>query len=586
MKKSLLLFLMMVLSIIVLSGCNGLVPSEGEIEGESEVIPNPCPTVSITSEQIVEGKPYIKGGSPQTITITFNEPTEPVSAFIGDAIDKNPTGVPDDATEVVLYTEDNLTYTGTYTFTGDCAEDYIYVLTCATCLPCKYPYKVDATPPYATVEICIDDCACEGCTLNFTSTVTDGGCAADVVNCGDDCSGLDSWAIDIYDKYPFNSCCDASCEEPIDSYSGSSCSIEFTTSCLTEKNTYYVVVNLTDKVGNNTKWGTQINYDADLCEAISISYLDSNECLDDPSQNKSGFVICEKLAARALTMVVDPAGGGTATDQTGTAPYVMGESVNILAVSATGYEFVNWTAPAGSFADANDPSTTFTMPAADVTVTANFEVSGYTLTMAVDPIGGGTATDQTGSSPYAENTLINILADPASEYKFLYWTTPGGVYDANFGDANGPSTTFTMPGVNTTVTARFLEFVQNNKTFSEDCNEWTGNQSASGVGITIDIWDITSIANGNTIDFQFNAYSVPDRWFIYYNGVLAHATGWRGDSSYDGNPLYPGGVISPGSGAVTAVVTKLNGVNTLEIRTEGAQAGTASYYNLRENCPQ
>jgi len=220
-----------------------------------------------------------------------------------------------------------------------------------------------------------------------------------------------------------------------------------------------------------------------------------------------------------------------------------------------------------------------TANATSVTVTAN-----CILTMAVDPTGGGTATDQTGSSSYAENTTVSISAVPATGYLFLYWTTPSGVYNANFGDIDDPSTTFTMPGVNTTVTARFLEFVQNDKTFSESCDTWTADQSASGVGITIDIWNITSVGDGQLIDFKFDAIGVPDRWFVYYNNVLVYETGWRGDSSYDGNPLYPGGVTSPAYGEQLAVVTKLNGVNTLEIRTEGAQAGTASHYNLQKEC--
>lgn len=386
MKKLSILFLMLVLSMIVFTGCNGLLPSEGEGESESELITSPCPTINITGEQTIDGKTYIKGDTPQTITITFNEPTEPVSAFIADALGKNPNSVPDDAEEVILYTEDKITYTGTYTFSGNCTEGYIYVVTCDSCMPCKYPYKVDDTPPYASIEICIDDCTCEGCTLNFTSTVTDGGCTADTVNCGDDCSGLASWSIDLYEEYPFDDCCVTPCEEPIFTSSGESCPIECNTDCLTLNNqeTYYLIVNLTDQVGNHTRWGTMIAYDTEQCEAISIYHLSPNECLDDPMINNSGFVVCEELMARYLSLSVDPSGGGTATDQTGTSPYILNEQVDILAVPNAGYEFVNWTTPSGTydanFADANDPSTTFTIPAEYSTeVTAHFKLNGGTL---------------------------------------------------------------------------------------------------------------------------------------------------------------------------------------------------------------
>jgi hypothetical protein len=91
----------------------------------------------------------------------------------------------------------------------------------------------------------------------------------------------------------------------------------------------------------------------------------------------AGVVGCEGEPAPEydLTMAVNPAGAGTATDQTGTSPYEEGEIVDIEAVAAECYRFVDWTAPAGTFGGANNATTTFTMPARDVTVTANFELT-------------------------------------------------------------------------------------------------------------------------------------------------------------------------------------------------------------------
>jgi hypothetical protein len=79
-----------------------------------------------------------------------------------------------------------------------------------------------------------------------------------------------------------------------------------------------------------------------------------------------------------LTTAVTPgAACGNATDLTNASPYVAGTKVSIKAVANPGYWFINWTAPAGTFANANAPQTTFTMPAQDVTVTANFEASEF-----------------------------------------------------------------------------------------------------------------------------------------------------------------------------------------------------------------
>jgi hypothetical protein len=80
-----------------------------------------------------------------------------------------------------------------------------------------------------------------------------------------------------------------------------------------------------------------------------------------------------------LTMAANPVGGGNATDLTNASPYAAGTVVNIKAVANfTGgfYSFLNWTAPAGTFGNATAATTNFTMPAQNVTVTANFVIIG------------------------------------------------------------------------------------------------------------------------------------------------------------------------------------------------------------------
>ncbi len=87
-----------------------------------------------------------------------------------------------------------------------------------------------------------------------------------------------------------------------------------------------------------------------------------------------------------LTMAANPAAGGTATDVTGQSPYEEGTAVSINATANSGYLFTNWTAATGTFASAGNPSTTFTMPGADVTVTANFEAIAGSVDLTGDAI--------------------------------------------------------------------------------------------------------------------------------------------------------------------------------------------------------
>lgn len=116
------------------------------------------------------------------------------------------------------------------------------------------------------------------------------------------------------------------------------------------------------------------------------------------------------------------------------------------------------------------------------------------------------------------------------------------------------------------------------------CVFWTASQSGDGAGQKIDNWDISDVVTGSKINFYFDAMSIPDRWYIVYNGVVVCWTGWRGDASYVGDPLYPEGVISPGDGQVLAVITKLAGVDTLTVSTDSRDPDTAWDYRLETAC--
>ena len=95
-----------------------------------------------------------------------------------------------------------------------------------------------------------------------------------------------------------------------------------------------------------------------------------------------------------LTMAASPLNGGTATDNTSGSPYLAGTFITITAVPAAGYYFVNWTVSAGTITNANLTTTTFNMPAAVATITANFALGQTptpttTPTTPAPPPGGG-----------------------------------------------------------------------------------------------------------------------------------------------------------------------------------------------------
>jgi hypothetical protein len=250
MKKLLLVLLVVALAAFLLVGCNPVTPPvEGEGEGETQVVP-----VVISDAVVIDGKTYVSAGD-HTITVTFPAPvtgvvTANITACGGDySKGKATADVP-----VVLFPDaTKKIWSGSGTFTAslsDCCASYVEVnsgeCTDVTCI--AFPVIIDGEPPYALIDINVASCTCVGCAISFASTSLTPDCAEEELCCGDDCSGLASWSINIYEGSPFDECCDPSvCEEPIASDSGV-CPIDFTTECLAAGD-YYAVVKLVDNVG-------------------------------------------------------------------------------------------------------------------------------------------------------------------------------------------------------------------------------------------------------------------------------------------------------------------------------------------------
>jgi len=143
-----------------------------------------------------------------------------------------------------------------------------------------------------------------------------------------------------------------------------------------------------------------------------------------------------------LTMAVDPVGGGTTNPSVGVHTYNEDTEVTLTATPASGYVFDHWS---GDATGSVNP-TSVTMDG-NKSVTAHFTaIPTYDLTMAVDPVGGGTTNPSVGVHTYNEDTEVTLTATPASGYVFDHWS----------GDATGSvnPTSVTMDG-NKSVTAHF-----------------------------------------------------------------------------------------------------------------------------------
>lgn len=108
----------------------------------------------------------------------------------------------------------------------------------------------------------------------------------------------------------------------------------------------------------------------------------------------------------------------TVNGGTGAGTYKEGDSVTITATVPTGKRFVEWTSESGiTFADKTSVTTTFTMPAGDVTVTATYEDIEYTITV------NGGAADKT-KAKYGES--VTVTAEDKEGKEFVGWQDESG----------------------------------------------------------------------------------------------------------------------------------------------------------------
>ncbi|MCL2446414.1 MAG: InlB B-repeat-containing protein [Oscillospiraceae bacterium] len=133
-------------------------------------------------------------------------------------------------------------------------------------------------------------------------------------------------------------------------------------------------------------------------------------------------------------------------------PFFAGETVTITAgAPPVGYDgFAGWTG-AVAFTNASEATTTFVMPANNVTVTANFTPEGPQPELFAVTVNGGT-----GGGNFLAGAIVNLAAnEPAAGYEFAGWTIAG--LDTEGLDLTAATLTFVMPANNVTAQAHFVE---------------------------------------------------------------------------------------------------------------------------------
>ncbi len=112
------------------------------------------------------------------------------------------------------------------------------------------------------------------------------------------------------------------------------------------------------------------------------------------------------------------------------------------------------------------------------------------------------------------------------------------------------------------------------------CDGWRSS-TEGGYGVTVDVWDISTVPVGAVFDLKFDTYQIPDKIVIQSSdGVELFNSGWRGAKAYDGMPLYPGGLAGTGKGGAEAVFNKAD-ATTFKVTVIGPDPKTKWKYEVQ-----
>jgi len=276
---------------------------------------------------------------------------------------------------------------------------------------------------------------------------------------------------------------------------------------------------------------------------------------------------------------------------TGTTPQTVGYGASgtlVTAVPNAGYHFVSWS---DGILTAARTDTNVTV---DITVTANFAINTYTLT--VNTVGSGTVAKSPDQALYGHGSFVTLTATPASGYTFIGWS-------GNLSGMTNPAT-ITMTG-NKTVTASFTALPtytltpsagpggtiapNTPQTVSQGSSKYFAITPSAGyhvLDVTVDgssvgpvtIYTFTNVQASHTIHATFapDAYTLtvtppvngtvtkdPDQaTYAYGTSVILTATpspgylftGWSGSLTGSTNP---GTVTMNGNRTITATFTAI-----------------------------
>jgi len=245
------------------------------------------------------------------------------------------------------------------------------------------------------------------------------------------------------------------------------------------------------------------------------------------SENPGAFTIPVWEEWVAFTIAVRPEprdlttnsteGGSVTTPGEGVFTYDEGTVVDLVAEAEESYRFVEWTGDVGNVADVHAAATTITMNG-DYSITAEF-VKQYDLT--ISSTEGGSVTEPgEGVFTYDEGTVVDLVATPDAEYRFVEWTGDVGT----IADVNDATTTITMHD-DYEITANFEE-VPPSPVYPMVTTQAATNITTNSVILNMSY----TVGNYTSVDVRFAYKKFADTEWSYTAWVSKSADGTHAES--------------------------------------------------------
>ncbi len=158
-----------------------------------------------------------------------------------------------------------------------------------------------------------------------------------------------------------------------------------------------------------------------------------------------------------------------------------GDSVSVTAEDKVGHTFSSWTVKGMTVEDASSKTLEFTMPASDVTLTANYTPNLYELT-----VDGRTVQKEYDAE-------VTVTAKDKVGHTFTGWTVEGVTVE----DKTSQTLHFRMPAnevkLETNYSTNQYTLVENGRADKRYYYDWVTLQAQSRTGQTFDHWEISGV---------------------------------------------------------------------------------------------